>query len=80
MNEQAQFQVGATYATRSICNHDCIFSITVAHRTAKTITTTEGKRLGIRPLSYGVPHESVMPHGRYSMAPVIDASEQVSAQ
>lgn len=79
MSKQAQFQVGATYATRSVCDHDCIFSITVARRTAKTITTTEGKRLGIRPLSYGVAHESVMPYGRYSMAPIIDASERVSA-
>ena len=77
--EQQAFEVGKSYATRSVCDHNCIFSITVARRTAKTITTTEGKRLGIRPLSYGVAHESVMPYGRYSMAPIIDASEQVAA-
>ena len=28
-NQVAQFEVGKTYYTRSICNHDCIFSYTV---------------------------------------------------
>jgi hypothetical protein len=64
------FQTGNTYSTRSICDHNCIFSITVAKRTAKTITTTEGKRLGIRVYE---DIEQVMPFGRYSMAPVISA-------
>ena len=30
----AQFQVGKTYATRSACDHDCIFSFTILARTA----------------------------------------------
>ena len=34
-----QFQVGRTYATRSICDYDCIFSFTILARTAKTVTT-----------------------------------------
>ena len=40
------FAPGKTYWTRSICDSDCIFKITIAKRTAKFVTTTEGKRLG----------------------------------
>lgn len=36
-NQVAQFEVGKTYYTRSICNHDCIFSVKVIKRTAKTV-------------------------------------------
>ena len=70
-----QFQPGKTYSTRSICDHDCIISITVESRTAKTIKTTAGKSLRIA--SYdGV--EMVRPWGRYSMAPIIDATDLVA--
>lgn len=67
----ATFQTGNTYSTRSICDHNCIFSITVARRTAKTITTTDGKVLRVA-LYEGV--ETVKPQGSYSMAPVIKAA------
>jgi hypothetical protein len=64
------FEVGKTYSTRSVCDHNCVFAITVAKRTAKTITTTAGKRLGIKIYD---DREQVMPLGRYSMAPIISA-------
>ncbi|EAU45100.1 hypothetical protein [Salipiger bermudensis] len=64
------FEAGKTYWTRSICDHDTIFQITVERRTAKTIVTTEGKRLRIS-LYQGV--EQVAPHGRYSMCAIIGA-------
>jgi hypothetical protein len=64
------FIVGNTYTTRSICDHDCIISITVAKRTASTITTTEGKML--RTSEYDNA-EIVYPMGQYSMAPKIKA-------
>ena len=32
-----QFETGKTYTTRSICDQNCIFSITVISRTASTI-------------------------------------------
>ena len=71
------FTPGTTYSTRSICDHNCIFSLTVAKRTAKTITTTDGKRLGITIYDGS---EGVYPSGRYSMAAFIRAeSAQVSA-
>jgi len=69
------FTPGATYWTRSACDHDCIFRITVAKRTAKTITTTSGKRLGIK-VWFGV--ETVKPLGSYSMAPNIGADRKLA--
>ena len=65
-----KFQTGKTYSTRSICDHNCIFSITVVSRTAKTIKTTDGKTLRIKKWE-GV--EQVKPIGSYSMAPIIRA-------
>lgn len=69
----AKFEEGKTYFTRSICDYECIYTITVAKRTAKTIVTTEGKRLGIS-MNYDG-HEGVYPHGRYSMAAYITADK-----
>lgn len=66
-----QFETGKTYWTRSVCDYDCIFTIKVARRSAKFITTDEGKRLGVKTDSDGV--EYVFPHGRYSMAAIIRA-------
>lgn len=66
------FKIGQTYQTRSVCDHDCIISITVAKRTAKFLTTTDGKRLGIKICPFD-DVELVMPWGRYSMAPSISA-------
>lgn len=65
-----QFEQGQTYTTRSLCDHDCIYTITVAKRTTKTITTSEGQLLRV-----GVYQDAeyVMPKGRYSMAPTIRA-------
>lgn len=69
-NTKATFETGKTYWTRSVCDSEHIISITVAKRTAKFLTTTEGKRLGISGWD-GV--ERVKPWGTYSMAPTIPA-------
>ena len=66
----SQFTVGKAYKTRSICDADCIISLTVAKRTAKTITTEKGKTLRVSLLD-GI--ERVRPWGTYSMAPTISA-------
>lgn len=65
------FQAGKTYTTRSACDQNCIFSITVAKRTAKTITTTTGKSLRVGVYDGA---EFVRPMGSYSMAPIISAA------
>ena len=69
------FQVGKTYTTRSACDHNCIFTIKVISRTAKTIKTID--KYG-EPRTYRV---SVSPYdgaervsmGSYSMAPGFSA-------
>lgn len=64
------FEAGQTYTTRSPCDHDCVISLTVAKRTAKTIKTAEGKTLRIA-VYEGT--EYVKPWGSYSMAPIVRA-------
>ena len=41
-NEYKKFEVGRTYATRSICNSECMFKITIIKRTEKTVTIDKG--------------------------------------
>ena len=65
------FQVGKTYTTRSACDHNCVFSVVVASRTAKTIKTADGKTLRIGMYDGA---EFVKPMGSYSMAPIVCAS------
>lgn len=68
------FEVGSTYAVRSMCDWDTVFRYTVTARTAKFITITDGyetRRVGIT-ISEGT--ERAMPEGRYSMCPVISAA------
>jgi len=67
-----QFEAGKTYATRSICDHNCIIRVTVTKRTAKTITTTENKTFRIS--TYGGA-ERVKPWGSHSMAPIVTADD-----
>ena len=66
-----KFESGKTYTTRSACDHDCIISVTIAKRTAKTITTNAGKVLRIAEYDGA---EFVRPWGTYSMAPVVRAA------
>ena len=72
------FESGKTYSTRSICDHDCIFSVDVIKRTAKTVTVNmkgflKNKRLGI---NIWDGEETIRPLGSYSMAPIIGATER----
>ena len=69
------FKAGSTYSTRSVCDHNCIFSIEVVSRTAKTLRTADGKTLRIS-IYDGV--EQVKPCGSYSMAPIISADKEVA--
>ncbi|MBM9615239.1 methyltransferase [Desulfobulbus rhabdoformis] len=70
--EPVRFEVGKTYYTRSICDHECIHRSTIASRTEKTITTTEGKRHRLTVYN-GV--EQFKPHGSYSMAAILSADK-----
>lgn len=75
-----KFEVGKTYYARSICNHDCIFTMEVVSRTEKTVTYIfegEKKRSSIKHDDHG--NEWIKSHG-YSMAPVFRAERQQEEQ
>jgi hypothetical protein len=68
------FEVGKTYATRSICDHDTIFSFVIVARTAKTITTKVSGKIARRGISVYDGAEQFKPYGTYSMCPIISAN------
>ena len=69
------FEVGKTYATRAACNWDCIYTIEVVSRTAKTITYVEGGKTNRRKIHVWRGVESVS-DGAYSMAASWSADQQ----
>jgi hypothetical protein len=70
-----QFKVGQTYSTRSICDHECIHSVTIVARTAKTVTFRQHGDTKRRGLSIWQGIEQFKPFGNYSMCAIIDASD-----
>jgi hypothetical protein len=73
----ATFVAGVTYSTRSICDSDCIYRVTIVSRTDKTVKADVGAHNGgVKTFRLGRNHynaECFMPFGRYSMAPTIRA-------
>lgn len=69
-----RFEVGKTYQTRSIGDHNCIISATIAKRTAKTVQTTDGKTFRIS-VWHDESAEFIKPWGSYSMAPMLTAKD-----
>jgi hypothetical protein len=71
-----EFQVGRTYATRSACNHDCIYEFTVIKRTKKFLTLeTRHGEISRRGVYTYEGQEHCKPHGTHSMCPVISAKD-----
>lgn len=68
-----RFEAGSTYKGRFIGDSASAICITVANRTASTVTLTNGKRLKIHQRAG---REFVFPDGRYSMAPTISAERR----
>jgi hypothetical protein len=70
-----KLETGHTYRCRSLCDYDCIFSFTVLARTAQWVTINHnGKQMRRKVrLVHGIEH--IDPLGRYSMAPVLAASD-----
>lgn len=71
-----KFQVGRSYATRSICNYDCIYSFEILARTEKTVTVKVHGKTVRRGLSTYDGVEQFKPFGTYSMAAVISATDR----
>jgi hypothetical protein len=67
------FEPGKTYFGRSICDYECITEITIASRTAKTVTTDEAKTFRVSVYD-GV--EFIRPNGNYSMALIVRADKE----
>jgi hypothetical protein len=83
-----RFEVGKQYQMRSACDNDCIWRYRVVDRTTSVITlqlvNKDGSPCGLtqrcritKGLSELRGAESVMPFGRYSMAPVLSADNIV---
>lgn len=73
----AQFKIGKTYWTRSVCDYDCIINVKIIDRTEKTIkakVSGETKTFRIKVYS-GV--EQIKPWGNYSMCPVVGADRMI---
>jgi hypothetical protein len=74
-----RFEVGRTYATPSITDHECVFSFMILGRSQQTVTVKiDGKvvRRGVKEFNGS---EYFRPFGNYSMAAVIDAKDLVEA-
>lgn len=73
-----KFEVGKSYATRSMTDYDSWFRVKVIGRTEKTVhlareSYSEKRTCRVR-LNGGV--ETIKPWGDYSMCPVIWATDQ----
>jgi hypothetical protein len=72
------FKAGASYATRSICDHETWFRVSVVSRTARTVTIWRSGERSPRTcrisLYEGV--EQIKPWGSYSMCPIIGADDE----
>ena len=73
----ANFEIGKTYYTRSLCDNNMIFKVKVTKRTEKTVTIEgyRNKRCKVHIDKDG--DEFIVPES-YSMAPTFRASREVA--
>jgi hypothetical protein len=70
-----KFQVGRTYSTRSICDHECIYSFRILARTTKQVTVQVHDKIVKRGLAIWEGVEHFKPFGTYSMCAIIGADD-----
>jgi hypothetical protein len=75
MTDLQKFNTGQTYSTRSVCNHDCVFSFTILRRTAKSIWTEVDGQVVRRAIEIWRGEETFYPFGKYSMCAIIGATD-----
>lgn len=70
------FQIGQTYMTSSVMDHNCIYKIKVIGRTVRTVKVQDesGNLKTLRVFVYR-DVEQVKPKGSYSFAPIIGADD-----
>lgn len=72
-----RFEIGKTYFTRSLGDSNCIIRVTIASRTEKFVTSTEGERFGILQDYLKIDGvEAIRPWGRYSLSPILRATRE----
>ena len=74
-----KFEIGKEYFDRSVCNHDCIFTIKIIKRTEKTVTFERNGKTRRAKLFFDERGEYIIPE-RYSMAPVFRAENEVQPE
>lgn len=71
------FEVGTTYWTRSLCDHECIHRATVLSRTPKSVKVeVDGDKPVMRRVQVYNGNETFQPFGSYSMAATISAEHR----
>ena len=70
-----KFHCGTEYTTRSICDSECVFTVNIIRRTAKSVWIKDMNGETVRRSIQVVDGcEQFFPYGKYSMAPVIKAT------
>lgn len=73
MSDLREFKVGETYESRSICDHNCVFSFTILRRSARSVWVEVDGKVVRRGIEIYRDAETFYPFGKYSMAAIIKA-------
>jgi hypothetical protein len=73
------FEIGHKYFDTSACDHNCVFTIEIVKRTAKTVTFVRNGKTRRAKLFTDDRGEYIIPD-RYSMAPVFRAEREVQPE
>lgn len=71
-----KFETGKSYATRSACDHDCVFAFEIIARTEKSVTIKRHGEQVRRGIKIWNDVETFKPFGTYSMCAIISADKQ----
>lgn len=73
------FEIDHKYYDTSVCNHNCVFTIEIVKRTAKTVIFLRDGKERRTKLFCDEHGEYIIPD-RYSMAPVFRAEDEVQPE
>jgi hypothetical protein len=75
-SEPAKFEFAERYSTTSICDHECVFTIRIVKRTAKTVTFTQYGKERRTKIHYDDNGDEYIMPDNYSMCPVYRAKDK----
>jgi len=78
MKDLIKFEINPIYSTPSICDSNCIFKFRVIKRTEKNVwISQEGStKVTRRKIDIWDGAENIFPFGKYSMAPILSATDK----